>query len=76
MLSIVGLDKQFWAETVTYVGHLISRLPLVALKDKTLLEVWSSKHANDYDTLYVFGSHYFLSLKESKLDQRAEKTLF
>jgi hypothetical protein len=30
MLSYAGLDKEFWAEAVSYAGHLINRLPTAA----------------------------------------------
>ena len=40
MLSNVGLGKEFWAEVVTYVSHLINRLPSTTIDDRILLEVW------------------------------------
>ena len=76
MLSNAGLGKQFWAEAVMYASHLINRLPSAALNSKTLLEVWSGKPINDYDTLHVFGSTAYYHVKESKLDPRAKKALF
>ena len=76
MLSNAGLGKQLWAEAVMYASHLINRLPSAALNGKTLLEVWSRKPTNDYDTLRVFGSTAYYYVKESKLDPRAKKALF
>ncbi|KAG8479822.1 hypothetical protein CXB51_029312 [Gossypium anomalum] len=38
MLSNAGLGKQFWAEAVTYAGHLVNRLPSSALERKTPME--------------------------------------
>ena len=76
MLSNASLGKQFWAEAFMYASHLINRLPSAALNDKTPLEVWSGKPANDYDTLHVFGSTAYYHIKESKLDPRAKKALF
>ncbi|KAE8696421.1 GDSL esterase/lipase APG [Hibiscus syriacus] len=76
MLSNVGLGKAFWAEAVTYVGHLINRLPSSAIGGKTPLEVWSGKPATDYDSLHVFGFTAYYHVKESKLDPRAKKALF
>ncbi|KAG8479441.1 hypothetical protein CXB51_029725 [Gossypium anomalum] len=76
MLSNAGLGKQFWAEAVTYAGHLVNRLPSSALERKTPMEVWSGKPATDYDSLHVFGSTAYYHVKESKLDPRAKKALF
>ncbi|KAG8479661.1 hypothetical protein CXB51_029443 [Gossypium anomalum] len=76
MLSNAGLGKQFWAEAVTYAGHLVNHLPSSALERKTPMEVWSGKPATDYDSLHVFGSTVYYHVKESKLDPRAKKALF
>ncbi|KAE8673094.1 hypothetical protein F3Y22_tig00111812pilonHSYRG00176 [Hibiscus syriacus] len=76
MLSNAGLGKAFWAEAVTYAGHLINRMPSSAIGGKTPLEVWSGKPATDYDSLHVFGSTAYYHVKESKLDPRAKKALF
>ena len=54
MLSNAGLDKKFWAEAVSYVSHLINRLPSAAIGGKTPMEMWSAKHAQDYDSLRIF----------------------
>ena len=69
MLSNAGLGKQFWAEAVTYAGHLVNRLPSSALERKTPMEVWSGKPATDYDSLHVFGTITYYHVKESKLDR-------
>ncbi|GMI79054.1 hypothetical protein HRI_001574700 [Hibiscus trionum] len=76
MLSNAGLGKPFWAEAVTYAGHLINRLPSSAIGGKTPLEVWSGVPATDYDSLHVFGSTAYYHVKESKLDPRAKKAIF
>ncbi|KAE8725588.1 hypothetical protein F3Y22_tig00008386pilonHSYRG00069 [Hibiscus syriacus] len=68
--------KAFWAEAVTYAGHLINRLPSSVIGGKTPLEVWSGKPSTDYDSLHVFGSTAYYHVKESKLDPRAKKALF
>ncbi|KAH9686470.1 hypothetical protein KPL70_014355 [Citrus sinensis] len=47
-------DKKFWAETVSYISHLINRLPSAAIEGKTPMEMWSGKHAQDYDSLRIF----------------------
>jgi len=38
-----------------YASHLINRLSLSAIGDKTLIEMWRGKAALDYDMLRVFG---------------------
>ena len=76
MLSNAGLDKEFWAQAVVYVCHLINRLPSTAIEGRTPMEIWTSTHATDYNTLHVFGSTAYYHVKESKLDPRAKKALF
>ncbi|KAE8674962.1 hypothetical protein F3Y22_tig00111708pilonHSYRG00377 [Hibiscus syriacus] len=76
MLSNAGLGKAFWAEAVTYAGHLINFLPSSAIEGKTPLEVWFGKPATDYDSLHIFGSTAYYHVKESKLDPRAKNALF
>ena len=39
-------------------------------------DVWFGKLANDYDSLYVFGSIAYYHVNESNLDLRAKKALF
>nr|GFB25837.1 retrovirus-related Pol polyprotein from transposon TNT 1-94 [Tanacetum cinerariifolium] len=76
MLSNAGLGKEFWAEAVTYVCHLVNRFPLIAINRKTPFEKWYGKPATDYDSLHVFDSATYYHVKESKLDPRAKKALF
>ncbi|KAH0645603.1 hypothetical protein KY284_033487 [Solanum tuberosum] len=76
MLSNAGLGKEFWAGAITYACHLINRLPSVAIGEKTPLEKWYGKLAEDYDSLYVFGPIAYYHVRESKLDPRAKKALF
>ena len=61
---------------MTYVCHLINRLPSATIGGKMPLEVWFGKLANDYNSLHVFGSTTYYHVKESKLDPRAKKALF
>ncbi|GJV12795.1 retrovirus-related pol polyprotein from transposon TNT 1-94 [Tanacetum coccineum] len=75
MLSNAGLGKEFWAEAVTYVCHLVNCLPSTVIDGKTPFEKWYGKHASDYDSLHVFGSVAYYHAKESKLDPRAKKAL-
>jgi hypothetical protein len=76
MLSSAGLGKIFWVEAVNYAYHLINRLPATAIDEKTPIEVWSGKPANDYDKLHVFGCPAYFHVKDSKLDPRAKKAVF
>ena len=63
MLSNARLQKNFWAEALAYDCYLVNMLPSSAIGDKTPLEVWSGKAAQDYDSLRVFGCPaYYLSL--------------
>ncbi|KAH9797006.1 hypothetical protein KPL71_005721 [Citrus sinensis] len=76
MLSNAGLDKKFWAEAVSYASHLVNRLPSAAIGGKTPMEMWSEKHAQDYDSLRVFGCPAYYHVKDGKLDPRARKAIF
>ncbi|KAH9761191.1 hypothetical protein KPL70_000407 [Citrus sinensis] len=76
ILSNAGLDKKFWAETVSYASHLVNRLPSAAIGGKTPMEMWSGKHAQDYDSLRVFGCPAYYHVKDGKLDPRARKSIF
>ncbi|KAH9648400.1 retrovirus-related pol polyprotein from transposon TNT 1-94-like protein [Citrus sinensis] len=68
--------QKFWAEAVSYASHLINRLPSIAMGGKTPRERWSGKHAQDYDSLRIFGCPAYYHVKDSKLDPRARKTMF
>ncbi|KAH9783052.1 Integrase catalytic domain-containing protein [Citrus sinensis] len=76
MLSNAGLDKKFWAKVVSYASHLVNRLPSVAIGDKTPMEMWSVKYAQDYDSLRVFGCPAYYHVKDGKLDPCARKAIF
>ncbi|GKC59833.1 transposable element [Tanacetum coccineum] len=76
MLSNAGLNKEFWVEVVTYVCHLVNRLPSTAIDGKTPFKKWYGKPASNYDSLHVFGSAANYYVKELKLDPRAKKSLF
>ena len=39
MLSNAGLDKKFWAETVSYASHLLNWLPSAVIGGKTPMEM-------------------------------------
>ena len=40
------------------------------------MEIWTSNHATDYDSLHIFCFTAYYHVKESKLDQIAKKVLF
>ena len=40
------------------------------------MKIWTGKPATDYDSLYVFSSTVYYTVKESKLDLRVKKVLF
>ncbi|KAH9679582.1 Integrase catalytic domain-containing protein [Citrus sinensis] len=76
MLSNAGLDKKFWAEVVSYTSHLVNWLPSTTIGRKTPMEMWSGKHAQDYDSLRIFGCPAYYHVKDGKLDPRARKAIF
>ncbi|KAH9679174.1 CCHC-type domain-containing protein [Citrus sinensis] len=76
MLSNTDLDKKFWAETVSYASHLVNWLPSAAIGGKTPMEMWSGKHAQDYDSLRIFGCPAYYHVEDGKQDPRARKTIF
>ncbi|KAH9800316.1 Histidinol dehydrogenase [Citrus sinensis] len=69
-------DKKFWAEAVSYTSHLVNRLPSTAIGGKTPMEMWSEKHAQDYNSLRIFGCLAYYHVKYGKLDPRARKAIF
>ncbi|KAH9696084.1 hypothetical protein KPL71_023037 [Citrus sinensis] len=76
ILSNASLDKKFWAEVVSYASHLVNWLPSTATGGKTPMEIWSGKHAQDYDSLRIFGCPAYYHVKDGKLDLRARKAIF
>ncbi|KAH9657504.1 hypothetical protein KPL70_023101 [Citrus sinensis] len=66
MLSNAGLDKKFWAEAVSYASHLVNRLPSAAIGGKTPMEMWFGKHAQNYDSLRIFGCPAYYHVKDDK----------
>ena len=59
-----------------YACHLHNHLPSATLEDKTSMEIWSKKPANDYDALHIFGCPTYYHVRDLKLDPRAKKSLF
>ena len=73
MLSNAGLSKPFWAEAITHVCHLINRLSSSAIEGKTLLEAWTVKIAQDYDSLQIFGCPAYYHVKEKQIGSESKK---
>jgi transposase InsO family protein len=46
MLYNKGISRHFWAEAASTACYLINRSPSIPLDKKTLIEVWSSTHAD------------------------------
>ncbi|XP_022950381.1 uncharacterized protein LOC111453497 [Cucurbita moschata] len=76
ILSQTRLSKAFWAEAISYLVHLVNRLPVSRNGGKTPLEVWSDTPVSDYDKLHVFGCLAYSHVTDSKLDPRAKKDKF
>jgi len=54
-----------------YVSHLMNRLLSTMIGGKSLLDIWSSRAAQDYILLRVFGCPTYFSIKDNKLNPRA-----
>jgi len=76
MLSNASLPKYSWAEALAYACYLFNRLSSSVIGGKTLLEAWSERVAQDYDSLHVFESPTYYHIKEDKLGPRARKIVF
>ena len=61
---------------MSYASHLVNRLPSAAIGGKTPMEMWSGKHAQDYNSLRIFGCPAYYHVKDGKLDPRARKAIF
>ena len=75
-LSNASLDKKFWVAVVSYASHFINRLLSATIGGKTPMEMWSGKHAQDYDSIRVFGCPAYYHAKNDKLDPCARKVIF
>ena len=68
-----GLEKKFWAETVSMACYLINRSPRATLDGKVSKEVWTCNEV-DYSRLRVFGCPVYAHTvgdERSKLDARS-----
>ena len=57
-------------------SYLINKLPSSAIGGKALIEAWSKRVAQDYDSLQIFSCPAYYHVKEDKLDLRARKGMF
>ena len=62
MLTIAGLSRVFWAETVKIACYLINLCPSATLGFKTPEQVWSG-HASSYEGLKIFGCAAYAHVK-------------
>ena len=51
-------------------------LPSYAIRGKIPLKIWSSRTAQDYSLLRVFGCPAYFRVKECKLDPREKEFVF
>ena len=54
----------------------MNRLPSTAIGNKTLLDIWSGRAAQDYDLLRVFGCSAYFNIKDGKLNFASKKLVF
>jgi len=73
LLPNSGLNKIFWADAMMYASYLINRLSLSSIGGKTLMEMWSSKAASNYDMFRVFDCLAYYHVSDEKLEPRARK---
>jgi len=77
-LKAKGMPNYFWAEAVTCAVYLINRSPTQSVPNTTPIEAWSGFKPN-VKHLKVFGSITYAHVPKaarSKLDDKAEKTIF
>jgi len=55
ILSNSAYRNIFLAKALAFAFHLVNRFPSSAIEGKTLLEIWSRKVAQDYDSLRYLG---------------------
>ena len=76
LLSNAQLNKSFWTEALEYASHLMNRLPSTVMRGKIPLDIWSSRAAQHYDSLWVFGYLAYFSVKDDKLNPQVKKFIF
>ena len=52
---------------MSYTSRLINRLSSAVIGGKTHMEMWSEKHAQNYDSIRVFGCLAYYHVKNDKL---------
>ena len=75
-MSNASLDKSFWAESIKYASHLLNKLLMTVIRDKTPLEIWSGGAARDHGSLRVFSCPAYVDVKKDMLDSKMNKLVF
>ena len=57
-------------------SHLLNRLPMTAIGDKTPLEICSGRVARDHSSLRVFCCPAYVDVKKDMLDSEVNKLVF
>lgn len=70
MLISSMLQKILQAEALNTACYLVNRSPSKAMSYKTLVDLWSGKHAN-YCKLRIFGCLAYAHAKKGMLESRA-----
>ena len=78
MLRTAGLPNSFWAEAAKTACYIVNRLPSIAIRLKTAMEMWTGKLA-DYSYLHAFGCHVYViynAQERTKLDAKSRRCIF
>ena len=57
-------------------SHLLNRLPMTAIGDKTPLEICSGRVARDHSSLRVFSCPTYVDIKKDIVDSKANELVF
>ncbi|KAG6501037.1 hypothetical protein ZIOFF_040903 [Zingiber officinale] len=78
MMKAKSMPKEFWAEVVSCVVHVLNRCPSRSIQKNTPYELWSGKKPN-ISHLKVFGCVAYAHVPDAiqkKLDDKANKCIF
>ena len=56
-----------------HASHLLNRLPMTVIEDKTPLKIWSGRAARDHGSLRVFGYLTYVDIKKGMLNSKVNK---
>ena len=59
-----------------YTSHLLNKLPMTTIGDKTPLDIWSGGAARDHVSLRVFDCPTYVDVKKDMLDSKVNKLVF